>query len=47
MPRTFRAARYGILLAALSTVVSLVGPAPAILRAGDIDPAVVERLSAG
>jgi tRNA threonylcarbamoyl adenosine modification protein (Sua5/YciO/YrdC/YwlC family) len=30
-----------------STVVSLVGPAPAILRAGDIDPAVVERLSAG
>ena len=30
-----------------STVVSLVGPAPAILRAGDIDPAMVERLSAG
>ena len=30
-----------------STVVSLLGPAPAILRGGDIDPAVVERLSAG
>ena len=31
-----------------STVVSLLGPAaPAILRAGDIDPAMVERLSAG
>jgi L-threonylcarbamoyladenylate synthase len=30
-----------------STVVSLLGPTPAILRAGDIDPATVERLSAG
>jgi L-threonylcarbamoyladenylate synthase len=30
-----------------STVVSLLGPAPQILRAGDIDPAMVERLSAG
>ena len=30
-----------------STVVSLLGPAPVIVRAGDIDPAMVERLSAG
>ena len=30
-----------------STVVSLLGPEPAILRAGDVDAAVVARLSAG
>jgi tRNA threonylcarbamoyl adenosine modification protein (Sua5/YciO/YrdC/YwlC family) len=30
-----------------STVVSLLGASPVVLRAGDIDPAVVERLSAG
>ena len=30
-----------------STVVSLLGPVPAILRGGNIDPAVIERLSAG
>jgi tRNA threonylcarbamoyl adenosine modification protein (Sua5/YciO/YrdC/YwlC family) len=35
------------LLGRASTVVSLLGSAPAILRAGDIDPAAVERLSAG
>jgi tRNA threonylcarbamoyl adenosine modification protein (Sua5/YciO/YrdC/YwlC family) len=30
-----------------STVVSLLGSSPVVLRAGDIDPAEVERLSAG
>jgi L-threonylcarbamoyladenylate synthase len=35
------------LLGRASTVVSLLDPTTAILRAGDIDPAVVERLSAG
>jgi tRNA threonylcarbamoyl adenosine modification protein (Sua5/YciO/YrdC/YwlC family) len=35
------------LIGRASTVVSLLGPTPAVLRAGDIDPGVVERLSAG
>jgi L-threonylcarbamoyladenylate synthase len=30
-----------------STVVSLLGPSPLVLRPGDIDPAVLARLSAG
>jgi L-threonylcarbamoyladenylate synthase len=30
-----------------STVVSLLGDEPAVLRAGDVDPAVIARLSAG
>jgi L-threonylcarbamoyladenylate synthase len=37
----------GPLVGRASTVVSLLGPAPAILRDGDINPAMVERLSAG
>jgi L-threonylcarbamoyladenylate synthase len=35
------------LIGRASTVVSLLGPEPAILRAGDVDPSVVARLSAG
>ena len=37
----------GPLVGRASTVVALLGPVPAILRGGNIDPAVVERLSAG
>lgn len=35
------------LVGAPSAVVSLLGERPEILRAGDLDPAVIERLSAG
>lgn len=35
------------LTAAASTVVSLLGPALEVVRVGDLDPATIERLSAG